>query len=337
MPPLQALRSVSQAPVATALLLSVLLTACGSSRAGSGPATDKAGTRGPARTRAGKLRFRDVGRLPAPVQLPSAAALPDGRTLVMAGLSQADTSTDGIALIEPSGTSRAVGRLPAARHDAAAATIAGRAYLIGGGDLTESPSILRIGEDGRTASSGRLPVGASDVAAAAIGSQAYVVGGYTGSTALRSILAFSPGRPVHEVAALPAPLRYAAVAAVGGSLLIAGGTSGTSAQRSILRFDPRTNRVARIGRLLRPLTHAAGASLGGRFYVIGGRGGVLNSASAAVWSVDPASGQVQPAGRLPVALSDVAASSGSRAILVVGGRDRGGRVHDGILRAEPAG
>src|SRR2546429_4294681 len=32
--------------------------------------------------------------------LPAATALPDGRTLVLAGLSQADTSTDGIARSE---------------------------------------------------------------------------------------------------------------------------------------------------------------------------------------------------------------------------------------------
>jgi hypothetical protein len=326
-----------RAPVATSLLLSILLAACGSSRAGSAPPARNAGPRRATQVGAQGLRFRDIGRLPAPIQLPSATALPDGRTLVLAGLSQADTSTDGIALIDPSGASRSVGRLPAPRHDAAAATIAGRAYLIGGGNLTATPSILRIGEDGRTAGAGRLPVGASDVAAASIGSRAYVVGGYTGSTPLRSILAFAPGRPVQEVATLPAPLRYAAVAAVGGRVLVAGGTSGTAAQRAIFRFDPATRRVARIGQLPRGLTHAAGASLGGRFYVIGGRGDAVDSASAAVWSVDPSNGRVRRAGRLPVALSDVAAASGSGGVLVIGGRDHRGRVHDGILRANAGG
>ena len=75
------------------------------------------------------------------------------------------------------------------------------------------------------------------------------MGGYTGTTPLRSIVAYTPGRSPRVVAELPRPLRYAAVAAVGGRVLIAGGTSGTAARREILRFDPRTGAVARIGRL----------------------------------------------------------------------------------------
>ena len=38
------------------------------------------------------------------------------------------------------------------------------------------------------------------------------------------MLAFRPGQPVREAAALPHPLRYAAAAAVGGRMLVAGGT-----------------------------------------------------------------------------------------------------------------
>jgi N-acetylneuraminic acid mutarotase len=148
---------------------------------------------------------------------------------------------------------------------------------------------------------------------------------------LRSIVAFTPGRPARQVASLPRPLRYPAVAAVGQVLMIAGGTSGTTAQRAILRFDPRTGQVARIGKLPHPLTHGAGASRNGRFYVIGGRGSVLGSASAAVWSVDPAGGRAQASGRLPVALSDLGAASMPNGIVLVGGRDGRGIVHRDVL------
>ena len=216
-------------------------------------------------------------------------------------------------------------------HDSAAASLGDRAYLFGGGNFTSSSAVLRVTDAGRTSVAGHLPLGASDLAAASIGPTAYVVGGYTGTTPLRSILAFTPGQPVRQVASMRRPLRYAAVAAVGKVLMIAGGTSGTAAQRAVLRFDPRTGRVTQIGTLPQPLTHAAGASGNGRFYVIGGRGAVLGSASAAVWSVDPASGHTRAAGRLPFALSDLGAASLPSGIVLVGGRDAHGRVHGDVL------
>jgi YncE-like protein/Kelch motif protein len=315
------------------LLLSALLAACGGAGNGGMPASRSARPADP-RTSPPKLGVRRIGRLPAPLQLPAATSLPGGQTLVLGGLSASDTSSDGIALVASSGSARAVGRLPSPVHDAAAASVGGQAYLFGGGDAAPSSAILRVGKDGGTAGAGRLPAGASDLAAATIGNRTYVVGGYTGTAPLRSIVAFTPGRPARVVASLGRPLRYASVAAVGNTLLIAGGTSGTAAQRAILRFDPRTGRVTRIGSLERPLTHAAGVALGGRFYLIGGRGPALDSASDAIWSVDPASGRVSRAGRLPAALSDVAAVSDPSGILLIGGRDAGGHARDEVLRAE---
>jgi Kelch motif protein len=283
-----------------------------------------------------RLRIRRIGKLPSPTQLPSVAGLPGGRALVLGGLNAADVSTDGIVRIGSSGSARMVGRLPAPLHDSAATEIAGRPYLLGGGDATSTAAVLRLTEDGGSANAGRLPVAASDIAAATIGSTAYVIGGYTGTTALRSVLAYTPGHRVRTVATLPRPLRYAAVAPVGRDILIAGGTSGTSAQRAVLRYRPGTSRVVPVARLRHPLTHAAGVAYRGRFYVIGGRGDTLGSPSAAIWSVDPAAGTVRAAGRLPAAFSDLGVASGPQGVLLVGGRDARGRVSDQILRAQAA-
>jgi hypothetical protein len=321
---------VAQRAVITALLASTLMASCGSNETGSGARSSRTT---PARSATSRLVFHRAGRLPAPVQLPSTVAVPGGRVLAIGGLGDAGTSTDRIVLIGPSGAARTIGSLPAPLHDSAATSIGGHAYLFGGGDLASSSTILRLTTSGRAASVGRLPVGAADVAAAVTGSTAYVVGGYTGTAPLRSILAFSPRRPVRRVATLPRPLRYAAVAAVGQAVLIAGGTSGTAAQRAVLRFDPRTGRVMRLALLPRPLTHATAVSLNGRLYVIGGHGDAVDSASAAVWSVDPSNGRVQRSGHLPVALSDLGATSQPKGVVVVGGRDAAGRVHDEILIA----
>jgi hypothetical protein len=326
-------RPVTRRAVTAALLVPTLMSACGGSDA-KPQASRSASPRAQDSTR--KLVVHRLGTLPAPIQLPAAVPLPDGRVLSLGGLSAADTSTDSVTLIDPSGRATVVGHLPQSLHDSAAAGIGGRAYLFGGGDLASSPAILRVAASGQTSSAGRLPVGASDVSAATVGATAYVVGGYTGSVPLRSILAFTPGRGVRQAGSMPRPLRYAAVAAVGPAVLIAGGTSGTAAQRSVLRFDPRTRRVTQVARLPQPLTHAAAASLGGRLYVIGGRGPAVNSASAAIWAVDPSTGRVRAAGRLPVALSDLGAAATASGIVLIGGRDRAGRVRDSVLSARAA-
>ena len=326
------MQAVNRAGTVAAVIAAALITGCGG---GQGAGGDAASTGGAAHS-SPVLRVRRIGSLPAPTQLPAVVGLPDGQALVLGGLSEADVSTDGIVRVDPSGSARSVGRLPSPLHDASATTVAGRPYLLGGGDATPSAGILRLTEGGGSANAGRLPVAASDVSAATIGSTAYVVGGYTGTSALRSIVAFSPGHPARVVATLPRPLRYASVAAVGRDVLIAGGTSGTSARREVLRFRPGVNRVVTIGRLPHPLTHAAGAAFGGRFYVIGGRGGLLDSQSRAIWAVDPVTGKVRAAGRLPTALSDLGAASGPRGIVLVGGRDAAGRVSDQIMRAAAA-
>jgi len=115
------------------------------------------------------------------------------------------------------------------------------------------------------------------------------------------VLAFRPGRALHDVAGLPHPLRYAAAAAVGGRILVAGGTDGTTSRDEILSVDPMRHRVRMIGRLPMRLAHAAGAALGDTFYVLGGRGDRLDSQHAGIWAVDASTGHVRRAGRLPIA------------------------------------
>lgn len=281
-----------------------------------------------------KVTVHQAGHLPAPVQLPATTAAPGGTGgFLLGGLDSADASSAAIVRFGTSGAHQ-VGTLPAALHDAAAATVGGHVYFFGGGNAgAGAPEILKI-TNGKAASAGKLPVGASDVEAATIGDTAYIVGGYTGTVPLRSIFSFRPGTGIKVAAEMPRPLRYAAVAAVGRRLLVAGGTSGTTARREILRFDPQTGKVTTIGKLPQAITHAAGASLGGTFYVIGGRGLSLTSQHATIYAVDPATGRVRVAGRLPTALSDIGAATTPKRALVVGGRDATGKVHDGILAME---
>src|SRR5436190_12478556 len=236
-----------------------------------------------------RLAERQTGRLQSPVQDAAAVALADGRTMLLGGLTAADTSRADVRIVSATGD-RAVGRLPAAVHDAAAVRLGREVYLFGGGtkEGTQSDAIVRVDASGSESVVGRLPAPSSDQAAAAVRGTAYVVGGYTGAHWLNTIVAWRPGSPAHVVARLPTPVRYAAVGAAGGDVLIAGGSlpNGT-ASRTILDYSPSSGRIGRIGMLPSATTHAAAAGVGDLLYVIGGRGAALGTAPARIGAGDP--------------------------------------------------
>ncbi len=313
-----------------AILALALLAGCGGSPAGRPATPAHAGRPTPVR-----LKARELGRLPAPVQLPAAAVLPRGGAVVLGGLSSQAVSTPSALRVDGTRVRR-LPHLPLALHDAAAATLGGDAYLFGGGGSAGSiGAILRLGTDGHSVSAGRLPVPSSDLGAAAVGDSAYVVGGYDGSRALGTIVRFRPGSGAAAIARLPAPARYPAVAAVGKRLLVAGGQSPVAPTRAVWSFDPATRHTRRLATLPVPLAHATAAALGGRLYVIGGRSGAAGNQTDRVLAVDPSSGRVTSAGRLPRPLSDAAAVTEGGRIVVFGGRYADGSASDRVLALEP--
>ena len=251
----------------------------------------------------------------------------------MGGLDQADASVSGVMTAGLQGA-RPVGSLPHPLHDAAAASVAGRVYVIGGGEPSYS-EIMAVDRAGRATVVGHLPAAASDVAAAVVGDTVYVVGGYTGIRALDTIVAWSGSGVARVVGRLPHPLRYGAVTAIGGRLVIAGGTTGEDATADVYAFDPATAHVAKIAVLPQTVTHAAAAALNGYVYVIGGRGAVQGTQRTAILAIDPRSGRVVHAGRLPTALSDAGAAALGNTILVAGGREAGGGLSDHIYVLTP--
>jgi YVTN family beta-propeller protein len=246
--------------------------------------------------------------------------------VLLGGLTAADTSTDEIVVVSSSG-SRITGQLPSARHDTAAASIGGYAYLFGGGDgVSQLDQIVRVDPStGATAVVGRLPASSSDSSAAAIGRTAYVVGGFTGTRWLDTVVAWRPGTAARIVARLPTPVRYAAVASADGRLVIAGGSlpDGT-ASAAVYEYTPGRRAPVRIGSLPAPTTHASAAALGGVVYVVGGRGALLDTPTNRIVAVNVRTGRVRPAGSLGAALSDLTAVATGARILVAGGRSRSG-------------
>jgi hypothetical protein len=304
--------------------------------AGAGPAGATAG-----RTDTGaavaqlRVNVAHVGTLPSALQ--DAAVAPSGAgALMLGGLDQGEGSLpDAVSLSAPGNGARTVlatriGALPGPLHDAAAATVAGRTYLFGGGVSSSFASIEQVSAAGVATPAGSLPKPASDLAAAVIGETVYLVGGYTGAVPLRTILAWRPGSAARTAALLPKPLRYAAVSAVDGRLLIAGGTSGENASSSVYSFEPASGEVRQIATLPHPLTHASAAALRGAMLVFGGREAAPDSQSAQILAIST-QGAVHAAGALPRALSDVAAVTVGDHVLLAGGRDGAGRVRDDVL------
>jgi hypothetical protein len=306
-------------------LVAVLASGCGSGHHPAAPVRHARTTARPRVVRPAALHVVSSRRLPSPVQLPALAAR-DREVLALGGLDAADASVASVVRVAP-GRARAIDVLPQAVHDAGAAALGRRVYMFGGG--TAAGPTGAIVELGRGVV-GRLPEPSSDLEAVRVGAAILLVGGYTGTTPLRSVLAFTPGRALRQVAQLPHPLRYSAAAAAGGLLLVAGGTDGLHARSEIVRVDPARHRTRLLGRLPVPLAHVAGAVLGSTFFVLGGRSDRGATARRGIWAVDTRTGRVRAAGRLPVALSDAAAITVGKRILVVGGRTASGSVSDRV-------
>ncbi len=282
------------------------------------------------------LVARRTAPLTQPLQDAAGASVPDTGSVLVGGLTAADLSTDRIILVTSHGRRR-IGRLPTARHDAAAVSLGGSVYLFGGGDGSRQlADVIRIDPaTGAAATVGRLPAPSSDQAAAAVGGTAYVVGGFTGTRWLDTIVAWRPGTAPRVVAHLPTALRYAAVTAAANRLIIAGGSlpNGT-ASSAVFEFSPDSGTVTRLGRLPRPTTHAAAAAIDGVAVVIGGRGAAIDSPTNRIVTVDPGSRRVRTAGRLPAALSDATAVVDRGRILLAGGRLAAGTT-DQLLELTP--
>jgi Kelch motif len=282
------------------------------------------------------LVYRPLFSLPAPLRDPASAVLTGGRFVLLGGLNAADTSANGVAVLNRHRV-LASGTLPQPQHDAQAAALGSRVYVFGGGDLTELDHIVSFDPASRVVSTvGSLPRASSDVAVTSLAGTAYIVGGYDGTNWLNTILAWRPGAAPRIAGHLPVGLRYAGVAAVGNKILIVGGSTPVAASRDILRFDPSTGRVTRIGRLPQPLTHLSAATLGDVVFVVGGRGNETTSQTDAILSVDPQTGAVHPAGRLPKPLSDAGVFTVGNAIVVAGGLTPAGTVA-GVGELVPSG
>jgi DNA-binding beta-propeller fold protein YncE len=271
--------------------------------------------------------------MPAPYQLPAPlsreVALPGpGGLLIAGGLTAQGTSTDAVTGLDPStGATRVAGRLAAATHDAAGASLGGQAYLFGGGTAASVPTVQAVAAgadpDAWAASQativGQLPAARSDASGVTAGSVAYVIGGYDGTSWDPRVLATRDGRHFSVAARLPVPVRYAAVAAAAGEIWVFGGQTPSGATNAIQRISPATGQATVAGHLLAPVQGATAIVLRGQIYLAGGV--AAGTTSPVVYRFDPATSGVSAAARLPVPVAYAAAAVTGGAGYLIGGED----------------
>jgi outer membrane protein assembly factor BamB len=224
-------------------------------------------------------RLSSAGTLSDPLHDAAAVALTD-RVLVFGG--GGETSTDLVqALPAPGGEVAAdatfveTGRLPAVRSDLAAATIGGRAYVLGGyGGTSPLDSVLATA-DGRTFTQvATLPQPARYMAVAALGGRLYAFGGETAdgspSNAIREVDPIAG--TARLVGHLPEPLSHSSAVVLAGRAYLLGGEAKGVASDRIWRFEPAAGRAIPAGRLPLAIASGAAAAAGPAAYLIGGKG-----------------------------------------------------------------
>ncbi len=138
---------------------------------------------------------RTVAKLPLSLRYAAVAAV--GGQLVIAGGSHGEAAEREVLRFDPAtGHVVQIGRLPSPLTHAAAVTLQGQVYLLGGrgsASFSQTDAILAIDPaTGRVVRVGRLPVALSDMAAAIVGRRVVVAGGEGVSGTQSSIYSLAP-------------------------------------------------------------------------------------------------------------------------------------------------
>lgn len=269
--------------------------------------------------------------LPAPISGEVAVASRGG-VLSIGGLDASTVSTSGVVeLRPPDGKAQAAGSLAEPLHDAAAAAIAGKTLVFGGGSASTIDSVESLARRGTSSIVGHLPVPRSDLSAATVGGRAYVLGGYYGTAPVGDVLQTGNGRSFKRIASLPTPVRYAAVVPQGHVIYAFGGEIASGQDSDVIQALDVSRQSARvIGHLPQATSHASAVALGGRIYVLGGRSG--GTATDRILAFDPASKRISVEGRLPYPVMNAAAATVGGVGFLVGGLGKTGNTLDALAK-----
>ena len=202
----------------------------------------------------------------------AASTVVGGQGLVLGG--GAAVPTAEAQAVTAAGTSQPSGPLPQARADAAAVTVGGVAYLVGGYNGTAlTPHVLATTDGSHYRSVASLPVPVRYPAVAATGGRIYVFGGQpAGGQPTRAVQEVDPTTGAAKVVGqLPQALSGAAAGALGSTIYVAGGmTADGRPAAAVYAFDPGRGALLRAGALPVAVANAGTAVSGGKLFLVGG-------------------------------------------------------------------
>ncbi len=219
--------------------------------------------------------------------------------------------------------------LPLIRSEAAAVTIGGKIYVVGGeaGDVKDSPLLQEYDPaTDKWRDLAPMPAGASHLGAAALNGKLYVAGGFTMNVHLKPVDRFFVYDPKTNIwktlPPLSAPLGSVGLAAVVGKIHAIGGRGADQIVVSTHEiYDPATNKWTDGAPLPVPRDHFFIGVLDGRIHVVGGRGsGTGFGVNVAEHDVfDPATGKWSLAAPMPTARSGGSAAVYRGRLFALGG------------------
>jgi hypothetical protein len=241
-----------------------------------------------------------------PLALSRSSAVIDGSTVLVLGGLTSSGSTAKVYRFDPATAAVTQdGQLASAVHDAAAASIGGKAVIFGGGDETHTVATVQVYGPPAGQSTGQLPSARSDLVATRASTHVYVLGGFDGTNLAADVLQTDNGATFRSVARLPVPVRYPAVAAMGNIIYLFGGQTSSQAGNqtaAVQAIDVAAGTARVIANLPQAMSEATAWVQQGAFIIAGGRQGA--AAGSAIVRFDPATGQTTALGSLPRPTAD---------------------------------
>jgi hypothetical protein len=263
------------------------------------------------------------------------ARLEDGskHLVVVSGIGGLGRVLDRVQLYDPAGEAWREGPpLPAPRHHAAATSLDGHVYVMGGsaslrGSPWEgTPDVWRLDADGRGWTALEpMPEPRWGHRVVALRGSLYVIGGHGPSA---SVLVYDPHQGWSARAPLPQPRHHLSVVGVGGEIWAIGGRADDGNLARVDVFEPAANRWREGPALPHATSGAAEGVIDGRILIFGGEdprllgGGVIDRH----WMLDTreATPAWRPAPDPPLAVHGADGAVMEGRMMIVGGAGRHG-------------
>lgn len=218
------------------------------------------------------------------------------------------------------------------RRDFATATLDGRIYVIGGGDVTSggvpAPPTTTVEvydpeTDSWTLATPMLRA-VTNHTAVALNGKIYVIGGEEEFLPMAdAVQEYDPTTELWTLrASMPTARESAAAAAFGGRVFVIGGTSGGMDIATVEAYDPATDSWASLAPLSEPRRDLAAEVVGGELLALGGYTGtyVLDAGyRRAVEVYDPVGDAWSATGDMPIPRADFASAVLATDLIVAGG------------------